>query len=557
MSPIRHGNFKFSTRATVFLALVFALFTPGASLAQYYEYGNPPVMGGDPSWSNVAPTNPASSNVPTFDPPVFDPYAGGNYESPVFQPPQFYTPPQGGTEPELLALGGGISNAYANPFGGMGPAGGAVPAFQPPGILESPANQRLAIRERERPADRRIADQRYIDACEEIRDSKNKDAWRTPLPPYAGPLANRTNDNPDILQSSYLNPVRQDDYEYDWEKTEKHYFDFSMLDPTRFGERVKVWVGLGPDEKKARKHFDDALQLMKNGQYGKAGGEFEWAAYYWQETAVEEDARYHAAECYYREKRFNDAVKQYTKLLTGFPNSQYKTEAIRNTYEIAKTWLKQATEDNVSYVNLTDKSRPTFDTFGYAENALKAVYINCPNDPMADSCVFLLAVGYMKRGRAQGDASYERAAEYFSHLRDSYPNSRHLVEAMQLEVICRQKAGLGADYDPRHVNEASKLADQVISHGQLSSEQKSEILQLRNQLTEEKAAKLWVTGQFWDRRKDYGAARLQYREIIDKYPATDHAEKARLRYDQIRDLPDELPSDAQRILNFLRLGRKS
>jgi len=529
---------------------VFAV--PVTTIAQYYDYGNPATPVNNSSYGG----NSAPQNVPAFNPPTFDPNAGGNFEIPVFQVPQFNAPSQSGAEPELLALGG-IGNAYGNPFGGTGQTGGAVPAFQQPGIQESLANQGLIVRERERPTDRRIADQKYVDAWNEIRDPKKKDAWKTPLPPYAGPLANRMGGDDSYIIPMSLTNVKQDDYEYDWEQPEKHYFDFSMLDPTRFGERVKAWVGLGPNEEKARKHFDNALQLMKNEQYNKAGGEFEWAAYYCPETALEEDARYHAAECYYRDQRFNSAVKQYTKILASFPNSQYKTEVIRNTYEIAKTWLKQATEDNVSYVNLTDKSRPTFDTFGNAENALKAVYINCPNDPMADSCVFLLAVGYMKRGRAQGDASFERAAEYFSHLRDSYPNSKHLVEAMQLEVTCRQKASLGAEYDARHITEASRLADQVLSHGQLSSEQKNELVQLRNQLTEEKAAKLWDTGRFYDRRKDYGAARLQYRKIIDEYPMTEHAEKARQRYEQIRDLPDELPSDAERILSIFRLGRKS
>jgi TolA-binding protein len=500
---------------------------------------------------NATPVNTAPMNVPTFDPS-----AGGNfnYDVPTFQPPPLAPPAltQGGDEKVAL---NGIGNAYS-PFSGTGQSGGAVPAFQAPGVQESLASQGLVARARERSEDRRREDQKFIDTCDEIRDKKNTDAWKVRMPPYAGPLENRTGDASDFIQVGGSNSlmVKQDDYEYDWEREEKHYFDFSMLDPSRFSERVKVWVGLGPNEEKARKHFDKGLELMKDkGQYSKAAGEFEWAAYYCPKTALEEDARYHAAECYYQDKRFAYAVKQYTLLLENFPSSPYKTEAITNMYEIARTWIKQVTEDKVSYVNVSDRSRPTFDTFGYAERALKTIFMNCPSDPMAAESLFLLAHGHMRLGRAQGDASFEHAAEYFKQLRDCYPNSERVVEAMRLEVVCREKAGLGANYDPRHIDEARLVADQLLGQYSLPADQKDEIVEIRNHLNEEKAKNLWVIAKFWDDRYDYGAARLGYREIIEKYPATSYADKARQRYEQIQDRPAELPSDWQRIMSVFKV----
>ncbi|MCL2622658.1 MAG: outer membrane protein assembly factor BamD [Planctomycetaceae bacterium] len=664
MSPIRYKKTVFSTSAVVFLAIVFANAVSVATVAQYYNFGNPaatdnfaapstnyptasypasppgtghyggntvpafpayqqsppvthptftdPNINGEqpyaglpvgqpvpatpqqPSWPGQMTQPPGQGQVPDFNHqpqlpqpnvtgipahqpmpyatppndvsmtpvpmhvPSFDPTAGGNFDFdvPTFQPPQFTPPPptaQGG-DPTLLALGG-IGNAYA-PSSGAGQTGGAVPAFRTPGAQESLSNQGLAVRERERRDDRRQADQEFIDTWSEILDKKNTNAWMKPLPPYAGPLENRTREESPIMSASYFShTIKQDDYEYDWEREEKHYFSLSMLDPTRFGERVKVWVGLGPDEAKGRKYMESALESMKKGDHIKAAKDFEWAAYYCPETALEEDARYHAAECYYREKQFNKAVNQYTKLLTNFPSSPYKSDAVKNTYEIARTWIKQVTEDKVGYVNVSDKSRPAFDTFGHAERALKTIFINCPNDPMADDSVFLLAHGYMRLGRVQGDASFEKAAEYFKQLRDCYPNSEFVVEAMRLEVICREKSGLGAEYDSRHIIEASKTAELLrLQHvTRMPSDQQNDLVQTANRLNEQMAQKLWVTGKFYDDRYDYGAARLLYRELIDTYPATEHAEKARKRYEQIRDLPDELPSDWQRIKSVFKI----
>jgi len=170
----------------------------------------------------------------------------------------------------------------------------------------------------------------------------------------------------------------------------------------------------------------------------------------------------------------------------------------------------------------------------------------------------LLGHGYMRRGRTQGDTQYERAAEYFKQLRDYYPNSVHVVEAMRLEMICREKSGLGADYDMRQIDEAGKLAKMIrLQQGsRMTSDQWNELLEADNRLNEQQAEKLWVNGKFYDDRKEYGAAKMQYMQILDRYPATKYADMARTRYDRIRDFPDEPPTDWERIKSAVTLGRK-
>ena len=502
-------------------------------------------------------------NVPVFNPSAGFNSAGINAQAPANTPsmavPMFNVPSQEEIERPKLAMTGSVGNAY----GGTGQSGGAVPAFRPLAQETSPLSQELNVPKRERPDDRRFADQQHIDTWREIKYRKDPEVWRLRMPPYTGPLGNRTigKDEEESSVFKHVNyfdfKVKQDDYEYEWEKGTTHMFDFSLLDPMRFGEQVKRWVGMGQDEGKARKHMENALELMKQEKYEKAAKEFEWAAYYWPETTVEEDARYHAAECYYRIGRYYDATKHYTMLLSNFQSSQYKAEVIRNMFGIAKIWIEQVTEKNARFVNVTDKSRPTFDTFGYAEKALKTIVINCPNDPLADDCIYMLACAYMRRGKVQGDACFEHAAEYFKQLQDDFPNSEYVIDAMRLEVVCRQRASLGAAYATRQIDQAGEVADRLLGDfgTALGSENRNEVLEIRNGITEEKAASVWVIGKHYDDRKDYGAARLQYQRIIADYPTTQYAEKARKRLEEIRDYPDELPSDWERIKAALRFGK--
>ncbi|MDR1385478.1 MAG: hypothetical protein LBJ67_16765 [Planctomycetaceae bacterium] len=484
---------------------------------------------------------------------------------PVFEVPQFQTPdvsavssmPTIGAnglpgDTPLIAFHSPVENA----FGTTGQTGGTVPAFQSANSNDVNVSESLLSSPKEHPNDRAAADRENYQRWLLIKETKNTDAWMEPLPSYGGPLDFRTVGRPDdrtplgnLLVSFHEEGAKQDEYAYDWEAEEKHYFDFSMLDPMRVGEQMKRWVGLGPSEDQAKKLFQDGLDAMKAEKYAKAADRFEWAAYYAPKTILEEDSRYHAAECYYRAGRNYDAAMQYKRIILDFPSSQYKSEIIKNLYEIAKTWIKQL-EGKSGYINVSDKSRPTFDTFKHAKSVLETIYINCPRDPLADDSVYLLAVSYMRRAsKVQGDVNYEHAAECFKQLRDFYPNSEYIVDAMRWEAVCHKYASLGADYDAAQINQAGEIADQLLQQhaSRLDSDAQNEILKVRNEVTESKAEKLWVTGQFYDARKEYLAARLQYELLLEKYPATKYAEKARKRIAEIRDLPPEPVSTLAKI----------
>jgi len=426
---------------------------------------------------------------------------------------------------------------------------------------------KLKIPKKERPKDRLSAEEEQIRKYNDIVKNKNTDGWMKPLPSYGGPLDYRTvgKKGDDEEQSvvpvgleMYDKSLKQDDRVYDWEAEEKHWFDASLLDPTRLGEHMKAWVGLGPSEEKARQRMQNGLKLFEQKEYMKAGGEFGWAAYYSPKTVIAEDARYHAAESYYQAKAYPKAVEQYTLLITEFQSSPYKPEAVKNLFEIAKKWIKDS-EESYWFVNVTDKSRPTFDMFGNAKKAFETIYINDPRGPLADASIYTLGIALMRRAKFQGDISYEQAADTFKILRDTCPNSKFIVDATRLETICRARSSPGTAYSSQPYKDAAKLAEQSLKQfgTLLTPEQRSEMIRVSDEITVAKAKQIWEIGQYYDGQKNYGAAKYKYNEVIDKYPSTDYAEKARKRLDVIRDYPDEPPSDWQRIKSWVTFGRSS
>jgi hypothetical protein len=218
-------------------------------------------------------------------------------------------------------------------------------------------------------------------------------------------------------------------------------------------------------------------------------------------------------------------------------------------------WEREALR-GVSSINLTEKSRPTFDTFGNCKKAYETIFINDPNGPKSDDAVMALASAYLARGRYQGDDNYDQAAYYFNYLRENFPLSKHIAKAHELELYARTNAYKGADYNGKTLDEAGKLAEVTLRQfGTELGDDKGDIVALKEGVVIRQAERTWSLGQYYDKKKYYGPARLHYEKVIDQYPQTDFAEKSRKRLAEIEGLPPQ-PSQFELLEKiFLPRGR--
>ena len=393
----------------------------------------------------------------------------------------------------------------------------------------------------------------------ELAAAKQKDGgpkYLQPLAPWAGPFADREQkkdvETEIIRQAGYVE-VSQQRYDnfpvYDWEKEEKKAFDWSALDPVNFFTKVRDWIGMGPDEKKANAAMKKGHEILnpyrEQGElkdkkiWAAAAKEFWTAAWRWPDSVLEEDALHLAGECYYFAEDYPRALKCYQKLLIKYQHSKHIDADVRRLFSIARYW-EQEDRRGVSSVNMTEKSRPTFDTFGNCKKAYEAIFINDPNGPISDDAVMALASAYLARGRYQGDDNYDLAAYYFNFLSENYPLSKHIAKAHELELYACTNAYMGPEYTAKMLDKAEKVADVTLR--QFSSElgdDKGDIVALKEGVVVRQAQKEWVYGQYYDKKKYYGAARQYYEKLIDKYPQTEFAEKARLRLEEIEGLPPQ------------------
>jgi outer membrane protein assembly factor BamD (BamD/ComL family) len=297
--------------------------------------------------------------------------------------------------------------------------------------------------------------------------------------------------------------------------------------------------------------------LMKAKKYKEAQDVF------WKECAekfkdypIREDAIFMSGECYYFQKLYADAEDQYSLVVKEYTATKHLDDISRRKFEIARRWLgfkpnqsgiitasdvrpvnfddpsstpvptlDYKEPSGITYTvpilpNFVDKTRPWFDTQGRALDALKSIWLNDPTGPLADDSLMLSASYYLRKG------DYVEADHLYDLLRKEFPKSRHLENSYVLGAHCKLMCYQGPEYGGTELDEAKKLIEQTMrlypnrpDKGRMEGDlRKIELA---------KAAQLWADVKFWKTKGQPKAVAISCKQIIQKFPNSDYAVKAR------------------------------
>ncbi len=316
-------------------------------------------------------------------------------------------------------------------------------------------------------------------------------------------------------------------------------FDLSDLAPENVYANIKNATGYGPDEGLARRLLEEGEALYKQKQYGKAAGKFKAAAKRWPDSTLEEDALLGLGRCQFDSDQYPKAQDTYDNLLKKYDNSRHLDTVTKHLFLIGQYWegLHEKSPHWPVTPNVTDRTRPTFDTLGNALKAYETIRMKDPTGHLADDSVMASANAYFRRGR------FEDAAYYYDMLRKEYPKSEHQIRARSLGVQSMMRVYQGPRYDSTPLEEADDIADQSLTQfgGQLGAEQ-ARMAQARDYIAEQKAQRYLVMGRFYDGKKSFRSARIYYQLILKEHPRSQAAQQARTRLEAIRHEPDVRPN---------------
>ena len=329
-------------------------------------------------------------------------------------------------------------------------------------------------------------------------------------------------------------------------------------------------------------HYAEATKLLK--PLTKKNQSFFQKARFWSvepdhkedHNRVREDSMFLLAEAYYKEERLNDAKGYYEVLLKEYPSTRHLNAATRRLFGIGRIWLGMpefATSSDITTVNLEnprstkipkkqkpphsailvpnliDKTRPAFDTPGEALHALKSIWMYDPRGPLADDAIMLTASHYLRVG------NYQEADRFFSMLREEYPNSPHLQTSFVLGSHVKLMSYQGAGYDDKQLEDARQLKASTLRLFPNLPE-KDRLKAELDRIEEARAQRLWDLVQLYGRKNLPKAQIIYAEELLETYPNSSYAVKARDVLAKLQAPVVEKPSIGTRVLNSLPRLRK-
>ncbi|GIW98122.1 MAG: hypothetical protein KatS3mg111_1455 [Pirellulaceae bacterium] len=302
------------------------------------------------------------------------------------------------------------------------------------------------------------------------------------------------------------------------------------------------------DIRQARELYAQAEQLFaaakeltgeaRKQRFREAARQFDRAAANWRSSALEQDALMMAAESLFFAEDYYDAEQKYAQLLKEYPRNPYLDHIDSRRFEIADYWLRvgHAERKPFTLVNLTDDRFPWNDLDGHGKRVLEKLRLDNPTGKVSDDATMRLAMELYDSGK------WEEAAEAFSDLRISYPDSEHLFNAMFLETMCRLQSYQGPRYSSEPLTQAQDLIKRLFR--QFPEQAKNREQELKEAYVKTRylmAERIWTQAQYRRARQENGSARFHYQRLIEQYRDTPFAEQAQEQLAAIQDAPADPP----------------
>lgn len=333
-----------------------------------------------------------------------------------------------------------------------------------------------------------------------------------------------------------------EDYRPEGVSAEKNKNSLNLL--TRIGLKAKAQkdIDAARSEFAAAESKFEAARLLpvesRGDAFREAAEKYKLAGENWKSSALEQDALLMAGESHFFAEDYYEAERQYAKLIKEYPRNPYLDHIDTRRFEIADYWLKvDAVKHKPFYMlNVTDKKFPWNDTGGHGKRVFEQMRLDNPTGKVSDDATMRLAVEQFRK------EDFEGAADTFSDLRMTYPDSEHQFNAQLLELESLVRSYQGWAYTSLPLSDAEKRLKQIVFQFPVEAEKnKQQLNQTYAKIRFLLAERVWENAERRRKAQENGSAKFHYEKLLEDYADTPFAEQAGVRMSEIKDEPDDPP----------------
>ncbi|WP_144059964.1 tetratricopeptide repeat protein [Rhodopirellula sallentina] len=281
---------------------------------------------------------------------------------------------------------------------------------------------------------------------------------------------------------------------------------------------------------------DGETEGDEKSQFAKAAKLFGRAADAEPGSALSQDAMFMQAESLFFADKLMAASDVYAKLQKDYPRNRHNDRVAARLFEISQYWIdtEKAKPNSWWSLNLFDPTRPRLDVDGHAVRVLDQIRYDDPTGRLADDATMAAAAEYIRQGK------YEMADEFLTDLRETFPDSEHFFVAHLLGIRAKLEIYAGPQYSGLMLEEAEKLVNQTrqrFPDKMRDQETADMIARASAEVAYRRSEHLYARAQYREKKGENRAASEYYQKILDEYPSTPIADKARARLEKTSGLP--------------------
>ncbi len=258
-----------------------------------------------------------------------------------------------------------------------------------------------------------------------------------------------------------------------------------------------------------KEQFESAKGLYDAKSYDEALREFKKLLKAYPKSQEAAEGQYYLGLIEEEKGNLFHAYQAYQKVIDKYPFSQRVQEVIEREFKIAEAFMAGKNSADILGNPLENPSIEIF----------TKVIENSTYGPLAAKAQYKL--GLVLKGLSH----YYEAEEAFNKVLTSYPDSEWVPAAKFQIASCRAAVSQGPAYDQGSSEEAKKRFEAFISEhpdAVLGREAEKKL----DQLKQKEAQSTFDTGLFYEKQKAWDAARVYYNSVLSEYSDTPWGAKA-------------------------------